>query len=328
MSSQQKVFVSRNIVPDAISKLQEYFDVEIWDRSVPPSKEVFIEKLQGFDGVMTEVSDIMDDDILSSCGSLKIVANRAIGYDNIDLDSASRNRIFVSNTPGILHESCADFTMALMLSLARQVTRSNRKVIAGEWKFFDQTPYLGTDVFGKTLGLLGMGEIATAVVKRAAGFDMEILYYSRSRKPEIEETYNIQWVSFDELLSRSDYISIHVPLTQETENLIGLNEFKQMKEDAFFINTSRGGIVNPDALREALYENYIAGAALDVTLPEPISPDDPLVSMENVIITPHISSASTATLRRMGLLAADNIIAGLRGEKMPSCLNAERITSQ
>ena len=169
MSSQQKVFMTRNIVPDAISKLQEYFDVEIWDRSVPPSKEVLIEKLQGFDGVMTEVSDIMDDDILSSCGSLKIVANRAIGYDNIDLDSASRNRIFVSNTPGILHESCADFTMALMLSLARQVTRSNRKVIAGEWKFFDQTPYLGTDVFGKTLGLLGMGEIATAVVKRAAG---------------------------------------------------------------------------------------------------------------------------------------------------------------
>ena len=323
MIERQKVFVTRNIVPTAILKLREHFDVEVWDDSNPPSKEMLIQKLQNIDGVMTEVSDVIDDEVLASCESLKIVANRAIGFDNIDLDSASKNGIFVSNTPGILQESCADFTMALMLSLARQVTRSNRKVLAGEWKFFDQIPYLGTDVFGKTLGLLGMGEIAAAVVKRAVGFDMEILYYSRSRKPKLEQAYNIHWASFDELLSKSDYISVHVPLTSDTKNLIGKKELKQMKKDAFLINTSRGGTVDHEALRKALVEGNIAGAALDVTTPEPITPDDPLVSMENVIITPHIASASAATIQRMGILAADNIIAGLRGKKMPSCLNPE-----
>ncbi len=323
MTSQQRVFVTRNIVPNAILRLKEYFEVEVWEETDPPSKDILIQKLQNFDGVMTEVGDVIDDDVLSSCSSLKIVANRAIGYDNIDLTSASKYGVFVSNTPGILQDSCADFTMGLMLSLARQVTRSNRKVIAGEWRFFDQTPYLGTDVFGKTLGLLGMGEIATAVVKRAVGFDMEILYYSRSRKPKIEEIYGIKSTSLDELLSKSDYVSVHVPYTHETENLIGQHEFQQMKKEAFLINTSRGGTVNPNALREALLEGSIAGAALDVTVPEPIAPDDPLVTMENVIITPHIASASAATLQRMGLLAADNIIAGLRGEKMPSCLNPE-----
>jgi len=323
MHSNQKVFVTRNIIPDAISKLKEHFDVEVWDNPDPLSKEMFIQKLQNFEGIMTEVSDIIDDDLISSCDVLKVIANRAIGYDNIDLDSASRNGVLVSNTPGILQDSCADFTMGLMLALGRQVTRSNRKVIAGEWKFFDQVPYLGTDVFGKTLGLIGMGAIATAVAKRATGFDMKILYYSRTRKPEIEALYNIEWTSFSELLSRSDYVSIHTPLNQKTKNLMNLNTFQQMKKDAFLINTSRGGTVNTGDLRKALNEGYIAGAALDVTSPEPISPDDPLVHMENVIITPHIASGSIVTVRRMGMLAADNIIAALKNKEMPSCLNPE-----
>ena len=322
--AEQKIFVTRIIVPDAISKLEENFEVEVWQEPTPPPKALLLQKVKECDGFMIESNDMMDDEVFSAAGRLKVVSTRAIGIDNIDLASATRNGVIVGNTPGILHESCADFTMGLILSLARQVTRSNRKVIAGEWKIFDQTPYLGTDVYGKTLGLIGLGLIGTAVAKRAKAFDMNILYHSRTRKPDIEDMYGVQWTAdLDGLLSSSDYVSIHVPLGPETQGLIGREEIKKMNNDAFLINTSRGGTVDPDALRESLAAGEIAGAALDVTLPEPILPDDPLVHMENVIVTPHIASASAATLRRMGLMSADNIISYLKGKPMPACLNPE-----
>ena len=322
----KKVFVTRIIVPDAIARLKENFDVEVWEEPTPPPKDLVIQKAQECDGMMIESNDIMDDEVFSAAERLKVVGTRAIGIDNIDLDSATRNGVRIGNTPGILHESCADFTFGLILSLARQVTRSNRKVIEGEWKIFDQTPYLGTDVYGKTLGLIGLGLIGTAVAKRAKGFDMDILYHSRTRKPDAEKKYGLRWTpDLDELLSSSDYISVHVPLGPETQGFIGSKEIKKMSKDAFLINTSRGGTVDPDALREALMAGEIAGAALDVTSPEPILPDDPLVHMENVIVTPHIASASAATLRRMGLMAADNVIKHLKGEAMPACLNPEAV---
>ena len=322
--AEQKVFVTRIIVPDAITKLEENFEVEVWQEPTPPPKALLLQKVKECDGFMIESNDMMDDEVFSAADRLKVVSTRAIGIDNIDLASATRNGVIVGNTPGILHESCADFTMGLILSLARQVTRSNRKVIAGEWKIFDQTPYMGTDVYGKTLGLIGLGLIGTAVAKRAKAFDMNILYHSRTRKPDIEDMYGVQWTAdLDGLLSSSDYVSIHVPLGPETQGLIGREEIKKMNNDAFLINTSRGGTVDPDALRESLAAGEIAGAALDVTLPEPILPDDPLVHMENVIVTPHIASASAATLRRMGLMSADNIISYLKGKPMPACLNPE-----
>ena len=322
----KKVFVTRIIVPDAIDRLKENFDVEVWEEPTPPPKDLVIQKAQECDGMMIESNDIMDDEVFSAAERLKVVGTRAIGIDNIDLDSATRNGVRIGNTPGILHESCADFTFGLILSLARQVTRSNRKVIEGEWKIFDQTPYLVTDVYGKTLGLIGLGLIGTAVAKRAKGFDMDILYHSRTLKPDAEKKYGLRWApDLDELLSSSDYISVHVPLGPETQGFIGSKEIKKMSKDAFLINTSRGGTVDPDALREALMAGEIAGAALDVTSPEPILPDDPLVHMENVIVTPHIASASAATLRRMGLMAADNVIKHLKGEAMPACLNPEAV---
>ena len=322
--AEQKIFVTRIIVPDAITKLEENFEVEVWQEPTPPPKALLLQKVKECDGFMIESNDMMDDEVFSAADRLKVVSTRAIGIDNIDLASATRNGVIVGNTPGILHESCADFTMGLILSLARQVTRSNRKVIAGEWKIFDQTPYLGTDVYGKTLGLIGLGLIGTAVAKRAKAFDMNILYHSRTRKADIEDMYGVQWTAdLDGLLSSSDYVSIHVPLGPETQGLIGREEIKKMNNDAFLINTSRGGTVDPDALRESLAAGEIAGAALDVTLPEPILPDDPLVHMENVIVTPHIASASAATLRRMGLMSADNIISYLKGKPMPACLNPE-----
>lgn len=320
----KKVYVTRIIVPDAIEKLKQEFEVEVWPEPTPPPKRLVVEKAQECDGMMIESNDVMDSEVFSSAEKLKVVGTRAIGYDNIDVIAATASGVAIGNTPGILHESCADFTMGLILSLARQVTRSNRKVIAGEWKIFDQTPYLGTDVYGKTLGLIGLGLIGTAVAKRAVGFDMEILYYSRTRKINEEEKYGLKWTaSIDDLLGSSDYVSVHVPLGPDTQNFIGIAELNMMKKGAFLINTSRGGTVDPDALRTALDRGVIAGAALDVTSPEPIPHDDPLVHMENVIVTPHIASASAATLRNMGLMAADNIIARLKGNEMPACLNPE-----
>ena len=321
-----KIYVTRIIVPDAIERLQNEFEVEVWEEPTPPPKELMIEKARECDGMMIESNDVMDSEVFAAAEKLKVVGTRAIGYDNIDINAATAKGVAIGNTPGILHESCADFTMGLILSLARQVSRSNRKVIAGEWKIFDQTPYLGTDVYGKTLGLIGLGLIGTAVAKRATGFDMDILYFSRTRKPELEDEFGVIWTpELKDLLVRSDYVSVHVPLGPDTQGFIGESELAAMKPEAFLINTSRGGTVDPDALRKALLEGRIAGAALDVTSPEPISKDDPLVFMENVLITPHIASASAATLRRMGLMAADNVIARLRGEKMPACLNPEAI---
>ena len=323
---EMKIFVTRVIVPDAIERLQNEFEVEVWEEPTPPPKELMIEKVRECDGMMIESNDVMDSEVFAAAEKLKVVGTRAIGYDNIDINAATAKGVAIGNTPGILHESCADFTMGLILSLARQVSRSNRKVIAGEWKIFDQTPYLGTDVYGKTLGLIGLGLIGTAVAKRATGFDMDILYFSRTRKPELEDEFGVIWTpELKDLLVRSDYVSVHVPLGPDTQGFIGESELAAMKPEAFLINTSRGGTVDPDALRKALLEGRIAGAALDVTSPEPISKDDPLVFMENVLITPHIASASAATLRRMGLMAADNVIARLRGEKMPACLNPEAI---
>ncbi|MAP37394.1 MAG: D-glycerate dehydrogenase [Chloroflexi bacterium] len=322
--SAKKVYISRIIVPDAIEKLSQNFEIEVWEDPAPAPKEVIMEKVREFDGMMIESNDLMDAEVFANADRLQVVGTRAIGVDNIDVTAATANGVVVGNTPGILHESCADFTFGLMLSLARQVTRSNRKVIAGDWKIFDQTPYLGLDVYGKTLGLIGLGLIGTAVAKRASGFDMDILYYSRNRKPEEEAKYGLQWTPrLNDLLSTSDYVSVHVPLGPETQNLIGAEELSLMKKEAYLINTSRGGTVDSDALRTALINGDIAGAALDVTAPEPIDSKDPLVHMENVLITPHIASASAATLRRMGLMAADNIIAHLNGKPMPACLNPE-----
>ncbi len=320
----KKVFVSRPIVPDAIDKLKSFFQVEVWNETAPPPKSVLIEKSVECDAFMIEANDPIDFDVINAAKNLKIVSTRAVGYDNIDLSSATEKGILIGNTPGILHESCADFAMGLILTLGRRISYSHHNVLKGNWKVFDQTPYLGTDVHGKTLGLLGVGMIGSAVAKRASGFNMKIIYHSRSRKIDLENQLGLIWKSsLDEMLQESDYVSIHVPLNDDTKKIIGKRELDLMKSDSFLINTSRGGTIDQLALTNALKTHQILGAALDVTDPEPIAHDDPLVSMENVIITPHISSASAATLRNMGIMAADNIIHFFTEGKMLACLNPE-----
>ena len=325
MTQTQKIFVTRrHIIPEAIAYLQRIFDVEVWQENAPPPKSLLLRNADECDAFLTEVTDIIDEEILGAARRLKIVANRAVGMDNIDIPAATRSGVLVCNTPGVLHESCADFTLGLMLSLARNITYGDRRIREGEWKVFDQTPYLGADVNGADLGIVGMGLIGAAVARRARAFDMSVIYTSRTRKPELEQGLGVQWRrSLDAVLQEADFVSLHVPLTPETEHLIGERELGLMKPSAFLINTTRGRAVDSRALYSALASGAIAGAALDVTDPEPIPRDAPLLSLDNALFTPHIASASRQTVRRMGRMASDNIIAALHGEPMPSCVNPE-----
>ena len=321
-----RVFVTRRRVPEAVALLESHFDVEVWPERTPPPRDELLKRLAYCEAIVTEIDDPVDEAALRSAPNLRVVANRAVGLDNVDVGVATRLGVLVSNTPGVLQESCADFAFAMILALARNVPYADRRVRDGAWTMFDQSPYLGTDVHGATLGIVGLGGIGEAVMRRATGFDMRVLYYSRSRRPEAERDYGGEWApGLESLLAESDFVSLHVPLTPETDRLIGQRELALMRPTAFLINTARGRVVDTEALCEALTARRLAGAALDVTDPEPIPPDHPLLGMPNVIVTPHISSGSAATVRRMGMMAAENVVAALTGGQMVSCVNAEGV---
>ena len=320
-----KVFATReHIIPEAIARLSRIYDVEVWREDAPPPKSLLAAKAADCDALITEITDIVDAEVLDGATRLKVVSNRAVGVDNIDIAAATRNGVLVGNTPGTLHESCADFTMGLILSLARNIAYGDRRIRGGYWTMFDQIPYVGTDVHGATLGIVGMGLIGAAVAKRAAAFDMRVIYHSRTRKPDVEAQLGVQWRdSVDAVLRDADFVSLHVPLTPQTEFMIGERELGLMQPHAYLINTTRGRTVDPAALHAALAGGVIAGAALDVTEPEPLPPDDPLLALDNVVFTPHIASASRQTLLRMGDMVADNVAAALNGAPMPSCVNPD-----
>ena len=323
--NKQKVFVTRSRVQKAINLLKENFEVSVWDSLIKAPKSDLIKNIKDVDAILTEVDDVIDKEIISNAPNLKIISNRAIGVDNIDIETANSKNIKIGNTPGVLHESCADLTFGLIIAITRQIPYAYNQVLKGNWKFFDQTPYIGPDVYGSTLGIIGFGKIGQALAKRAQGFDMNVLYYSRSRKNELESKLNVKWSpNINTLLKESDYICVLVPLSKDTEHIISVDELKLMKKTAFLINTSRGKTVDQKALINALESNSIAGAALDVTDPEPIEMDSKLLSMKNVLIVPHISSASTKTIENMGLMAAKNITLGLTGKEMLSCVNADK----
>ena len=323
--NKQKVFVTRSRVPKAIKLLEENFDVSVWNSLIKAPKDDLKKYIKDADAILTEVDDVIDKEIISNAPNLKIISNRAIGVDNIDFETANINNIKIGNTPGVLHESCADLTFGLIIAIARQIPYAYNQVLKGNWKFFDQTPYIGPDVYGSTLGIIGFGKIGQALAKRAQGFDMNVLYYSRSRKDELEPKLNVIWTpNLNNLLKESDYVCVLVPLSKNTEHIISVDELNLMKKSAYLINTSRGKTVDQKALINALESNSIAGAALDVTDPEPIEMDSKLLSMQNVLIVPHISSASTKTIENMGLMAAKNIILGLTGKEMLSCINEDK----
>lgn len=327
--AQHKVFMTRPYHPEARELLEQRYEVDIWEKHLGPTKAELIGRVGDVHALFTEGVDTVDEEVYDSAPQLQVVGNRAVGTDNLDFPGATKRGILLTNTPGILQDACADMTFALILAIARLVPFGDREIRAGKWVYFDQTPYLGTNVFGKTLGIVGLGGIGTQVARRASGFDMRVIYHSRTRKQELEKQLGVEWVpNVQAVLKESDFVSLHMPLTPDTQGMIGKAELEQMKPDAFLINTTRGKTVDPKALYDALVAAEIAGAALDVTDPEPIPADDPLLTLPNVIITPHVASSSKETFRAMARMAVDNIVAALSGQPMPSCLNPEALENR
>lgn len=318
-----RVFVTRMIPEKGQAMVTDFCDAEIWPDELPPSREVLLEKVRGLDGLLCLLTDRLDGEVMDAAGpGLKVISNHAVGVDNIDLPAANKRRIPVGNTPGILTDATADFAFALLLAAARRVVEGERFVRQGRWKTWGPSLLLGTDVHGATLGIVGYGRIGQALARRAGGFDMRILYCDPSLPQQNPSLPGIP-VSFQALLSEADFISLHTPLTPETYHLIDDRALALMKPSAVLINTARGPVVDPQALYRALKDQRIFAAALDVTDPEPISLDSPLLELDNLIVVPHIASASRSTREKMATMAAENLIAGLKGERLPNCVNPE-----
>jgi len=318
-----RVYVSREIFPEAMEKIRTVTDTEVWPDVFPPSYEVLLEKTRQADGLLCMLSDRVDSKLIEQCPNLKVISTMAVGYDNIDIAAATDRGIRVGNTPGVLTETTADLIFSLLLAAARRIVESDNYVRKGNWKTWGPMILLGQDIHHATIGIIGMGRIGTEVARRARGFNMKILYYSRTRKsPEKEAELGLEFVDqMPELLSRSDFISLNVPLTPETKGLIGAQEFAMMKSTAVFVNASRGAVVDQRSLYDALSNGTIFSAGIDVMVVEPIPMDDPLLNLPNLVIAPHIGSASFNTRKQMSFMAADNLLAGLRGENPPFCVN-------
>jgi glyoxylate reductase len=322
-----KVYVTRELPERGLKIILERFDAEVWPEYRPPSKEEIIEKARDVDALVTLLTDKIDAEVFDAASKLKIVAQMAVGYDNIDVAEATKRGIYVTNTPGVLTETTADFAWALLLAIARRVVEADRYVRSGQWKVsWHPTMFLGRDVYGATLGIIGAGRIGTAVARRAKGFNMKILYYDIVPMPaEVEKELGAQRVDLETLLRESDFVSVHVPLTKETYHLIDEEKLRLMKKTAYLINNSRGPVIDEKALYKALKEGWIAGAALDVFEQEPTPVDNPLLKLDNVVVAPHISSASYETRSRMAEMVAENLIAFFEGRIPPNLVNPEVI---
>lgn len=317
------VFVTRRIPEPGLDLLRTVCDVEVNQEDRVLTREEVIEGVKGKDALLCLLTDAIDATVLDANPGLKVVANYAVGYNNIDVGAATQRKIPVTNTPGVLTETTADFAWALLMSTARRVVESDKFTRAGLFNGWAPMLFLGCDVYAKTLGLVGFGRIGEAVARRAGGFSMEVLYYDEYRRdPDEEKRLGVRYAPFDELLRRSDFISIHVPLMDGTRHMFGEAEFKAMKNTAVLINTSRGPVVDERALVAALREREIAGAGLDVYEAEPeLEPG--LVELDNVVLAPHIASASVETRTKMAVMAAQNVLAAVRGEVPPNIVNRE-----
>jgi glyoxylate reductase len=317
-----KIFITHPLYPEAQTLLQSVCDCEFWSKQERPPKEEFFRRLKDKEGLVCLLTERVGDDTLRAAPKLRIVSNVAVGYDNVDVPTCTRRGVLVTNTPGVLDETTADFTWALMLAIARRIVEADQYVRAGNWQGWNFDQYCGTDVWGKTLGIVGFGRIGQAVARRAQGFGMKILYNSRKRVAEdIEKGLNAEYREMNALLAESDFISLHVPLDGDTRGLFDAPKFFRMKPTAFLINTSRGPIVDEAALVHALESKKIAGAGLDVFEQEPFV--HPGLKRPNVVLAPHLGSASTETRGRMANTAAQNIAAFFQGQRPPNPVNPE-----
>ena len=311
-----RCFVTRRLPGDALDRLAEAHDVDVWEEDRPVDREELLRRAAEAEGLLCMLTDRVDAELLEGCPDLRAIANYAVGTDNVDVAAAAERGIPVGNTPGVLTETTADLAFALILACARGLLGAADDVRAGRWTTWSPEGWLGRDVHDATLGIVGAGDIGSAVARRAEGFGMEVLLNGRRPGPGR--------VELGELLERSDFVSLHCPLSDETRGLIGEPELRAMQPTAYLVNTARGPIVDAAALRRALEEGWIAGAGLDVTDPEPLPADDPLLGAPNLAVLPHIGSATHATRRAMADLAVDNLIAGLAGEPMPHGVEPDR----
>ncbi len=325
-----KVYVSSNEVPEkALQLLRSIAEVKVNPEDGPPARATLLKEVADIDGLFCLLTERVDAELMDAAKKLKVVANMAVGYDNINVEEATKRGIVAANTPGVLTETVADLTMGLILAIARRIVEADRYVRSGKW-VLSWTPMMmvGSDVYGKTLGIYGLGRIGSAVARRAKGFDMKLIYYDVFRNSELEKKMGIEYMPFESMLRESDYLSIHVPLLPETRHSIGEKQLGLMKRSAFLVNTSRGQVVDEQALIKALKEKRIAGAALDVHEKEPIDASNPLLKMENVILLPHIASASIETRTAMAVMAAQAIVSVLRGEVPPNILNIDAVKTK
>jgi glyoxylate reductase len=321
------VFITRKLPEELIQPLKDIADVEMWNQEEEPvSYGLLVEKAKKATALLTMLSDKIDENIMKEAPHLKVVANLAVGYDNIDVEAAANRGVAVCNTPDVLSDTTADLTFGLLMATARRLTEAAEYVKKGKWKGW--SPYLlaGRDIHHKTIGIVGMGNIGRALAKRATGFEMEILYHNRSRWLEAEKELGAAYCSFDELITRSDYIVCLTPLTSETKHLFNAEAFKKMKKSAIFINASRGAVVDEDALLQALKEGEIAAAGLDVFTKEPIDQHHPLLELPNVVALPHIGSASVETRTAMIQLCIENIRLVLENQNPKTVVNKGGLT--
>jgi glyoxylate reductase len=317
-----KVYITRSVPQAIINRLSDHCEIRMWERDdTPVPREILEKEIENIDGLLCLLTETIDDGLLNHAKNLKIIANIAVGFNNIDIESATKRGIMVTNTPGVLTETTADLTFGLLMATARRLIEASDNLKNGDWKSWSLMQLTGQDVYGAKLGIIGLGRIGEALVKRAKGFDMEVLYYNRSRKVEKEKELGITYASLNDLLKESDFVCIMTPYSDETKNLINTRQLALMKENAILVNTARGGIVNETALYEALKNKVIWGAGLDVFEVEPVPLNHPLLTLPNVVTLPHIGSASIATRMKMANLAVENLISGLKNGKPRNLIN-------
>ncbi len=317
------VYVTRRLPQPALQALLKVCEVEIWDQELPPPYEVIAAAIAEKEGLLCLLTDRIDAALMDAAPGLKVISQCAVGYDNVDVGAATARGIPVGNTPGVLTDATADFAFTLLMAAARRIGEAIDYVREGHWQTWGLTLLLGQSVYGATLGIVGLGRIGQALARRARGFDMRVLYYDAARQPEAEAELGVEYCPLEDLLRESDLISLHVSLTEETRGLMNARRFALMKPTAVLVNTSRGPVVDAEALYEALQSGQIAYAALDVTDPEPLPADHKLLTLPNLIVAPHIASATVTSRNLMATRAVQNLVAGLRGERLPFCVNPE-----
>jgi glyoxylate reductase len=325
VADRPRVFVSRRIPDDGLRPILDQTDADVWQDDLPPPRDELLRRVAGVDGVLALLTDRVDAEFFDRAGpQLRVVSNYAVGFDNIVVPEATRRRVPVGNTPGVLTDTTADLAWALLMAAGRRVVEGDRYVHAGRWKTWGPLLLLGTDISGATLGIVGFGRIGQAMARRAAGFGMTVLYHDvADLSASVTGPLGATRVELDELFERSDFVTLHTNLTDETRHLVNEARLRQMKPTSVLVNTSRGPVVDQKALYAALKDGWIMAAGLDVTDPEPMPVDEPLLTLPNCIVVPHIASGSRATRGKMAEMAAANLLAGVRGERLPTPVNPE-----